>query len=155
MDVAALTPPEVDAFLVARRACYRSLRSAKALEPILSYLRRLGVWPAVTVDSVSAPVDVLVERFHSYLLAGLSYGFRSGRSPHDALDALAVGIERKKVNWVLDSDIRDFWQVRDGLAPFRCHGPVCVGQGLGLTSDVDRNGLSRLAHVVRHEHRTI
>ena len=40
---------------------------------------------------------------------GFSYGFRPGRSPHDALDALAVGIERKKVNWVLDADIRDFF----------------------------------------------
>jgi len=39
---------------------------------------------------------------------GFSYGFRPGRSQHDALDALAVGIQRKKVNWVLDADIRDF-----------------------------------------------
>jgi len=31
-----------------------------------------------------------------------------GRGPHDALDALAAGIYRKKVNWVLDADIRDF-----------------------------------------------
>ena len=42
---------------------------------------------------------------------GFSYGFRPGRSPHDALDALAVGIERKKVNWVLDADVRDFLDV--------------------------------------------
>jgi RNA-directed DNA polymerase len=40
---------------------------------------------------------------------GFSYGFRPGRKPHDALDALAVGIERKKVKWVLDADIRDFF----------------------------------------------
>ena len=40
---------------------------------------------------------------------GFSYGFRPGRSPHDALDALAVGIERKKVSYVLDADIRDFF----------------------------------------------
>ncbi len=40
---------------------------------------------------------------------GFSYGFRPGRGPHRALDALAVGIERKKVNWVLDADIRDFF----------------------------------------------
>jgi RNA-directed DNA polymerase len=38
-----------------------------------------------------------------------SYGFRPGRGPHDALDALAVGISRKRVNWVLDADIRDFF----------------------------------------------
>jgi RNA-directed DNA polymerase len=40
---------------------------------------------------------------------GFSYGFRPGRGPHDALDALAVGIERKRVNWVLDADVRDFF----------------------------------------------
>jgi len=40
---------------------------------------------------------------------GFSYGLRPRRSPHDALDALAVGIERKRVNWVLDADIRDFF----------------------------------------------
>jgi retron-type reverse transcriptase len=39
---------------------------------------------------------------------GFSYGFRRGRGPHDALDALAVGITTKSVNWVLDADIRDF-----------------------------------------------
>jgi RNA-directed DNA polymerase len=40
---------------------------------------------------------------------GFSYGFRPGRGPHDALDALAMGIERKRVNWVLDADIRNFF----------------------------------------------
>jgi len=40
---------------------------------------------------------------------GFSYGFRPGRKPHDALDALAAGIYRKRVNWVLDADIRDFF----------------------------------------------
>jgi group II intron reverse transcriptase/maturase len=38
-----------------------------------------------------------------------SYGFRPGRKPHDALDALSVGITSKRVNWVLDADIRDFF----------------------------------------------
>ena len=40
---------------------------------------------------------------------GFSYGFRPGRSPHNALDALTVGITIKKVNWVLDTDIRGFF----------------------------------------------
>jgi RNA-directed DNA polymerase len=44
---------------------------------------------------------------------GFSYGFRPGRSPHHALDALAVGIQRKKVNWVLDADIRGFYDAID------------------------------------------
>lgn len=40
---------------------------------------------------------------------GFSYGFRRGRSQHDALDALYVGIMRKKVNWIIDLDIRSFF----------------------------------------------
>jgi group II intron reverse transcriptase/maturase len=44
---------------------------------------------------------------------GFSYGFRPGRSPHDALDALVVGIERRRVNFVLDADIRDFFSRLD------------------------------------------
>src|SRR5258708_29177777 len=40
---------------------------------------------------------------------GFSYGFRPKRSQHDALDAMIVGIERKKVNWILDVDVRDFF----------------------------------------------
>ena len=44
---------------------------------------------------------------------GFSYGFRPGRGAHDALDALAVGITGKKVNWVLDADIRGFFDTID------------------------------------------
>jgi RNA-directed DNA polymerase len=40
---------------------------------------------------------------------GFSYGFRPGRNQHQALDALVVGIRRKKVNWILDADIRGFF----------------------------------------------
>ena len=42
---------------------------------------------------------------------GFSYGFRPGRSQHQALDALWVGLIRKKVNWVLDADTRDFFRI--------------------------------------------
>jgi hypothetical protein len=39
---------------------------------------------------------------------GFSYGFRPGRGQHDALDALAYGIGARKINWILDADIRSF-----------------------------------------------
>jgi RNA-directed DNA polymerase len=42
---------------------------------------------------------------------GFSYGFRPGRGQHDALDALVVGIDSRKVNWILDADIRSFLDV--------------------------------------------
>jgi retron-type reverse transcriptase len=44
---------------------------------------------------------------------GFSYGFRTGRSPHHALDALAAGIAGRKVNWVLDLDFQDYFSSLD------------------------------------------
>jgi RNA-directed DNA polymerase len=44
---------------------------------------------------------------------GFSYGCRPGRSPHDALEAVTVGIEKRKVNWGLDADIRGFLEAID------------------------------------------
>jgi RNA-directed DNA polymerase len=40
---------------------------------------------------------------------GFSYGFRSGRGQHDAMDALVVGIRSKKVSWILDANIETFF----------------------------------------------
>jgi RNA-directed DNA polymerase len=44
---------------------------------------------------------------------GFSYGFRPGRGQHDALDALAVGIGSQAVNWIVDADIRRFFDSID------------------------------------------
>jgi group II intron reverse transcriptase/maturase len=55
-----------------------------------------------------AVVTILNEIYENDFL-GFSYGFRPGRSQHQALDALTVGITRKRVNWVLDLDIRGFF----------------------------------------------
>ena len=54
---------------------------------------------------------------------GFSYGFRPRRSPHQALDALTTGITTRRVNWVLDADIRDFFGQldRDWLRRFLRH----------------------------------
>jgi RNA-directed DNA polymerase len=71
-------------------------------------LRPLGI--AALEDKIvqRAVVEVLNAVYEADFL-GFSYGFRPGRCPHDALDALAAGMYRKKVNWVLDADIRDFF----------------------------------------------
>jgi len=54
---------------------------------------------------------------------GFSYGFRPGRGPHDALDALVVGIESRRVNYILDADIRSFFDTvsQDWLIRFVEH----------------------------------
>jgi RNA-directed DNA polymerase len=74
--------------------------------------RPLGI--ATLEDKIvqRAVVEVLNVIYETDFL-GFSYGFRPGRSPHDALDALAVGIKQKKVNWVLDADIANFFTSLD------------------------------------------
>jgi group II intron reverse transcriptase/maturase len=74
--------------------------------------RPLGI--ATLEDKIvqRAVVEVLNAIYEVDFL-GFSYGFRPGRSPHNALDALAVGIKQKKVNWVLDADLRDFFTSLD------------------------------------------
>src|ERR1035441_7577148 len=69
---------------------------------------------AVLEDKIlqRAVVEVLNAVYEEDFL-GFSYGFRPGRGPHDALDALAVGITERKVNWILDADISDFFTKLD------------------------------------------
>jgi group II intron reverse transcriptase/maturase len=70
---------------------------------------------------IAALEDKIVQRALSGVLnaiyeedfVGFSYGFRPGRGQHDALDALAVGIDRMRVNWVLDADIAGFFDTVD------------------------------------------
>ena len=74
--------------------------------------RPLGI--AALEDKIlqRALVEVLGAIYEQDFL-GFSYGFRPGRGPHRALDALAVAITRRRVNWVLDADIRGFFDAID------------------------------------------
>ena len=69
-----------------------------------------------------ATVAVLNEIYEQDFL-GFSYGFRPGRGQHDALDALAVGIGSRKVSYILDADIRSFFDEvsQDWLVKFLNH----------------------------------
>jgi len=75
-------------------------------------LRPLGIASLEDKIVQRAIVEVL-NAIYEQDFVGFSYGFRPGRKPHDALDALAVGIYKKKVNWIIDADIRDFFSKLD------------------------------------------
>ena len=87
-------------------------------------MRHYAVTVATLEDKIlqRAVVEVLNAIYEADFL-GFSYGFRPRRGPHQALDALATGIMTKRVNWVLDADIRDFFGQldRDWLGKFLRH----------------------------------
>ena len=62
---------------------------------------------------VQQAVVFVLEAIYEPEFLGFSYGFRRGRSQHDALDALSTGIYRKRVNWVLDADIQGFFDAME------------------------------------------
>lgn len=85
--------------------------------------RPLGI--AALEDKIvqKAVVDELLTPIYEAGFLGFSYGFRPGRGAHDALDALAYGIERREVNWIVDADIRGFFDAisREWLMRFLAH----------------------------------
>jgi len=74
--------------------------------------RPIGV-PVLEDKIVQRATVAVLNAIYENDFKGFSYGFRPGRSAHMALDALAVGIRSRKVNWVLDADIRSFFDTLD------------------------------------------
>ena len=71
-------------------------------------LRPIGV-PVLEDKIVQRATVEVLNAIYEVDFLGFSYGYRPGRSQHDALDALVVGIERQNVNWVFEADLRGFF----------------------------------------------
>jgi group II intron reverse transcriptase/maturase len=96
-----------------RRGAYRAKPARRAYIPKPDGRQRpLGV---VTLEDklVQRATTEVLNAIYEQDFLGFSYGFRSGRNPHNALDALYVAVQRRKVGWVLDADIRGFFDAID------------------------------------------
>ena len=112
--------------------------------------RPLGV--AARADKIvqKAVAEIILMPIYEAAFLGFSYGFRPGRGAHDALDALAVGLARRKINWVADCDIRKFFDTvsRDRFVRRRPARPSSSSTAISshaLTQPSSRPSLTRRA----------
>jgi RNA-directed DNA polymerase len=92
-----------------QRGAYRALPSRRVFIPKPDGRQRPLAVAALEDKIVQRATAAVLNAIYEEDFLGFSYGFRPGRGAHDALDALVVGITSTKVNFILDADIRSFF----------------------------------------------
>jgi group II intron reverse transcriptase/maturase len=120
---AELEPRLADLHARVHRGAYRALPSQRRCIPKPDGRQRPLAVAALEGKIVQRAVVAVLNTIHEEDFLGFSCGFRPKRSQHDALDALIVGIASTKVSWILDADIRSFFDAvsRDWLDRFLQH----------------------------------
>jgi group II intron reverse transcriptase/maturase len=106
---ADLEPRLEDLHRRVHRGAYRPQPSRRTYIPKADGRQRPLAVAALEDKIVQGACAMVLNAIYEEDFLGFSYGFRPGRGPHDASDALAVAITSRKVNYILDADVRDFF----------------------------------------------
>jgi RNA-directed DNA polymerase len=120
---AELEPRLTDLHARVHRGAYRPQPSRRTYIPKADGKQRPLAIAAVEDKIIQGATVMVLNAIYEGDFCGFSYGFRPGRGPHDALDALYVAIDRRNVSWIIDADIQNFFGAvsQEWLARFLEH----------------------------------